>query len=1065
MTLFDIAKKNMKGNFKDYLVYLMSMLFSVVIYYTFVSLQYSTEIAKSIESSQSMQSIFMVASVILILFVAVFIVYSNNFFARKRKKEVGLYSLLGLRKRTIGKMLFYENLIMGVIVLIAGIAAGTFLSKLFTMILLKLLGSSVDVGMTFSVSAIVNTLIVFTTIILFTSIRGYRLIYKFKLIELFRAEQEGEHEPKAFVVSAILSVVCLVIGYWFAFQTFSNNKEILTNLGVMLGGIILGTALLFSSLVIFLLKMAKRNKGSYYKGMNLVGISNLVYRIKGNARTLCVISLLSALALCAVSVGFGLYYGFEKTARLTAPFSYMYIAQDKTFNETMDSIIRADGEHPVSLQMAIPVIKCKGESSSSDILAERHLKADENPVKVVSISEYNQVAQALKFPVLDSVDDGKAIAIRPMYTDNEPVDYEGETITLKLAKEDITFAFAGMTIERIINWSFPDVMIIVNDAAFQKVETQVTPINYVGYSVQGQKTTKKTADALAVIKTSQSKVSAFYSVYRLGIEEAAFNVFILGFLALVFVMATGSIIYFKQLTEATADKTRYEILNKIGVSKKEISSSILKQNAFIFILPLVVGLAHYIVILNLLKKMISGTAGVNLTLPILACVAVFILIYAVYYIITVNSINKAVIGESAPVIRIAVFAIAIAVLALIGILIWSASPAPKEEVYTGEKIHLDLPAPTGQYLVGTTELHLVDDNRVDPWVNDKKRELMISIWYPAKQESKQKALYMQPGAAKHYDENTVSKNGLDPGRVGWSGIGTNAWLGAPVAYNEEGWPVILYSPGGSVPRNFGTVLVEELASRGYVVVTVDHTYDTSEVEFPDGRVVTEKLPDISAEVVLKMLDTRVKDMRNVLDQLDRIKEDSNPDHEQRELPAGLAKTLNLSKVGIFGHSAGGGTAAQTMYDDNRVDAGIDMDGTMGYMPDHPLPVAQHGLNRPFMLMNSGYYKDGNEADSHLTAKDRKSFWQNSSGWKLDLSIPKGMHYTFTDYQILLPMLEGKLSIPPQVIQSAIGTTNPEQMLSAQRNYISAFFELHLKGIPQLLLESPSTLYPEVEFVK
>lgn len=1066
MTLLDITKKNIRGNFNNYLVYLMSMLFSVMIYYTFVALQYSTEIAKSIESSQSMQSIFMVASIILILFVAVFMVYSNKFFARKRKKEIGLYSLLGLRKKDIGKMLFYENLIMGAIVLVAGIALGTFLSKLFTMILLKLLKTTVDVGMTFSLRAVVNTVIIFSIIILLTSIQGYRLIYKFKLIELFRAEQEGEHEPKASVLSAILAIVFLVTGYWFAFQNFSNNKEIFTNLSVMIGGIISGTALLFSSLVVFLLKMVKRNKRNYYKGMNLIGISHLVYRIKGNARTLCVIALLNALALCAVSVGFGLYYGFDRTADLAAPFSYMHIAQDKTFNETVESIIRADEEHPVVLKMEIPVVKTKGESSSSDILSERDVKADENPVKVVSISEYNLVAQALKFPMLEAIDDGEAIAIRPMYTDYEFVDYKGETITLKLPKEEMIFVFAGMTIERIINWSYPDVMIVINDNDYQKVTKQVSPITYIGYSVQDQKTTKKAADTLASIPTPQSKVSTYYSVYRLGMEGAAFNVFILGFLALIFMMATGSILYFKQLTEAHSDKGRYEILSKIGVAKKEIHVSILMQNAVIFILPLMVGLAHYIVILNLLKKMFSGIAGIDLILPVFACVIVFILIYAVYYIITVNSVNKIVIGESAPAIKFATIGIMVCGFVLLGILIWLASLAPVEEKYTGEKIDLELPKPTGQYLVGTTELHLVDENRVDPWVKNIKRELMISIWYPARKESDQKAYYMHPGAAKYYDENMLPKIGLDSGRLDLSAISTNAWLDAPIADSgEDGWPVVLYSPGGSVPRNFGTVLVEELVSREYVVVTVDHTYDASVVEFPDGRVVTEKLPEISAEVALKMLDARVKDMRFILDQLEAIKLGENPDYEQKELPPGLAKALNLSKIGIFGHSAGGATAAQTMYEDDRVDAGIDMDGSLGYLPDHLLPVAQQGLNRPFMLMNAGYYKNGNEPDSHLSAPDRKSFWENSSGWKLDLSIPKGMHYTFTDYQFLLPILDKKLSLPPQVIQNTLGTTDPKQMLDAQRNYISAFFDLHLKGIPQPLLLTPSELYPEVEFVR
>jgi putative ABC transport system permease protein len=192
-------------------------------------------------------------------------------------------------------------------------------------------------------------------------------------------------------------------------------------------------------------------------------------------------------------------------------------------------------------------------------------------------------------------------------------------------------------------------------------------------------------------------------------------------------------------------------------------------------------------------------------------------------------------------------------ITLVGTLLWTTPPVEKEEPYTSEKIILELPKPTGQHEIGTTEIHLVDDTRVDPWVKDKVRELMISIWYPAQRESEEKALYMKPGAAKHYDENTVTTIGLDPGQIDLSGIVTNAWVNALVANSDEGWPVILYSPGGTVPRNFGTAVVEDLASRGYVVVTVDHTYETSAVEFPDGRVETGKLKDMNAETVLKMI--------------------------------------------------------------------------------------------------------------------------------------------------------------------------------------------------------------------
>lgn len=332
-------------------------------------------------------------------------------------------------------------------------------------------------------------------------------------------------------------------------------------------------------------------------------------------------------------------------------------------------------------------------------------------------------------------------------------------------------------------------------------------------------------------------------------------------------------------------------------------------------------------------------------------------------------------------------------------------------------------------------MHFKDDNRVDPWKQDRDRELMISIWYPATGKSEQKTVYMQPEAAKYYDENAISTIGLDPGRVDLSGIGTHAWLNAPPANNDVGWPLLIYSPGGSVPRNFGTAVVEDLASRGYVVVTVDHTYETSAVEFPDGRVATESLPPFSAETVLKMLEVRVDDIQYVLDQLELIKEGRHPGDQP--LPAGLQQTWDLSKIGIFGHSAGGATAAQVMYEDDRFDAGIDMDGTMGHMPDNPLPVAQHGLDRPFMLMNSGYNKEG-EVDSHLTAMDRQMFWQHSTGWKLDLSIPEGAHYTFTDYQTLLPQLQDKLSLSPRVVQQSIGTADPKQTIAAHRDYVAAF---------------------------
>ncbi|GGD81064.1 alpha/beta hydrolase [Paenibacillus nasutitermitis] len=190
----------------------------------------------------------------------------------------------------------------------------------------------------------------------------------------------------------------------------------------------------------------------------------------------------------------------------------------------------------------------------------------------------------------------------------------------------------------------------------------------------------------------------------------------------------------------------------------------------------------------------------------------------------------------------------------------------------------------------------------------------------------------------------------------------------------------------------------------------------------------------------------------------------HPNYTQDDLPDGLSSALDLTHVGIFGHSAGGAAAAQAMYEDDRFDVGIDMDGTLGYMPDHPLPVAEHGLDLPFMLMESGYTSD-DELDSHLTREDRLSSWQQSTGWKYDIAIPKGMHYTFTNYQVLMPQIDSNLSLSPGIIQSSIGTANADEMLEAQITYVASFFELHLKGIAQEIFELKESPFEEVEIVR
>ncbi len=223
--------------------------------------------------------------------------------------------MLGLPKKTIGKMLFYENLIMGFIALVIGILLGTLLSNLFSMILVNLMGSAAEIDFGISIQAIMQTAIVFMVIILFTSFQGYRLIFRFKLIELFHAEKQGEQEPKSSLVSTIMAVILLVGSYLLILRQFPDELTIeylMKNYGVALVALIIGTHLFFRSVTVFLLKLSKRNKSHLYKGTRLIETSQLLHRIRGNARTFTVIALLSAATISFFGVTYSGYYSNEK---------------------------------------------------------------------------------------------------------------------------------------------------------------------------------------------------------------------------------------------------------------------------------------------------------------------------------------------------------------------------------------------------------------------------------------------------------------------------------------------------------------------------------------------------------------------------------------------------------------------------------------------------------------------------------------------------------------------------------------------------------------------------------
>ncbi|WP_062353240.1 alpha/beta hydrolase family protein [Herbidospora yilanensis] len=392
----------------------------------------------------------------------------------------------------------------------------------------------------------------------------------------------------------------------------------------------------------------------------------------------------------------------------------------------------------------------------------------------------------------------------------------------------------------------------------------------------------------------------------------------------------------------------------------------------------------------------------------------------------------------------------VAVLAL-AVSLTPVSP-PAASADAGTPIGVRLPAPGGRYPVGTVALRLVDRSRPDPLVAARPyRELMVSLWYPASGGGPV-APHMAPLAAADWDRRSAPPLGVPKGAVDWAGTRTHARVGAPVERRAGRLPVVLFGSGDGGPRTLGTALVEDLASRGYLVVTVDHTYEADQVEFPGRRLVralplpTKLTPKVIEKLLAEHSRARLADLRHVLDQVTTLAQ-GRP--IGGGLPRGMLGAPDVSRVGVLGQSLGGSVAAQLSRDDARVDAGVNLDGA------YVGPVATRGVTKPFLQLAA-------ETQTRDGEPSWKSFWRASTGWKRELRFTGAAHGSFTDLQPLLPQIAAKLPTVP--LADFVGTIDPGRSVAAQRAYVGAFFDLHLRGRPTRLFDGPDARFPEVALI-
>lgn len=666
-----LALTGIKKNKKLYIPYILTCICMVMMFYiiTFLS---SSDMMMNYPGGETMRGILGFGVYVIGFFAVIFLFYTNSFLVRRRKKEFGLYNILGMGKRNIARVMLWETLFIGAFSIAVGMALGVLFSKLAELVMVNIMSMDVTFGVTIDYKAIYYTVVLFAVIFFLILLNSLRQVHLSNPIALLHSENTGEKPPKANWFFAVLGVLILGCAYYLAVTI----KDPVTTLAAFFFAVIMvivATYLIFISGSVAFCKILQKKKNYYYKTNHFVSVSSMSYRMKRNGAGLASICILCTMVLVMISSTVCLYLGKEDSLRERYPrninvtmTSQIYsdlISQDaddvakRTF-ETAENM----GYTPVN---AIDYTMLSFVSYMRD--GEIVLDEDENgfnyvsgdlwKIFIVSLDDYNRLTGSQ-----ENLDEDEVM----IYTSKD-MDYNYDVLKIKgqeplnIKKVVTDFENNGVDTMQIMPALYifvPDLEVQVQKISEQSQDALGNINRFVGYDLEAtdQQQTDVFSEIYDWLRTSQvnsADGSMYVYVEGSANEKLEFfgiygGLFFLGIiLGIVFIFAAVLIMYYKQVSEGYEDQSRFEIMQKVGMTKREIKRSINSQMLTVFFMPLIAAGVHLAFAFPMIYKMLILLGLVNkvfLIMVTVGCFLLFALLYMLVYKITSRAYYSIVSG-------------------------------------------------------------------------------------------------------------------------------------------------------------------------------------------------------------------------------------------------------------------------------------------------------------------------------------------------------------------------------------------------------------------------------------